>query len=538
MSLAHFAICVQEERSRVTGADPASVVSSLMFSAKQLHHAVRALATRRLFHSEVHNKTLVQSTAFINGRWVEAHSKERFAVIDPSTDEEIAHVATMSRVETNEAVAAAFAAQKEWRRTTPATRSALLKKWYAAIVSHTDDLAVIASVESGKPLLEAKGEVAYAAGFIDFYAHEIMHASGFLPSTSARDHKIMACKEPVGVCGILTPWNFPLAMITRKLGPCLAAGCTAVVKPAAETPLSALALAKLAQDVGMPPGVINVVPASHDKSAEIGETLTGSREVRKISFTGSTRVGRLLMKQSAKTVKRLSLELGGNAPFIVFEDADLDKALDGLVGSKFRNTGQTCVCSNRMFIHESIYDDFAAKLVERVKQLKMGLPREDGVKLGPLISHSALLKTSELVEDALTNGARALIGGKRSAIGRNFYEATVLADVDNTMRVWSEEIFGPIVPLFKFSSEEEVVEMANATEAGLAGYFFSQNLSRTWRVASALECGMVGVNTGAISNVQAPFGGVKQSGLGREGSSMGLEEYQETKMICVGGLDI
>lgn len=509
-----------------------------MLSAKQLHLVVLPSAARRFFHSEVHNKALLQSTAFINGQWIEAHSNERFAVIDPSTDEEIAHVATMSHVETNEAVAAAFAAQKEWRRTTPAARSALLKKWHAAIVLHTEDLAVIASVESGKPLLEAKGEVAYAAGFIDFYAHEVMHASGFLPSTSARDHKIMACKEPVGVCGILTPWNFPLAMITRKLGPCLAAGCTAVVKPAAETPLSALALAKLAEDVGMPPGVINVVPAPHDKSAEIGEALTSSRDVRKISFTGSTRVGRLLMEQSAKTVKRLSLELGGNAPFIVFEDADLDKALDGLIASKFRNTGQTCVCSNRIFVHESIYDDFAAKLVERVKQLKMGPPREEGVKLGPLIGHNALLKTSELVKDAVTNGATALVGGKRSDTGRNFYEATVLTNVNNAMRVWSEEIFGPIVPLFKFSTEEEVIEMANGTESGLAGYFFSQSLSRTWRVASALECGMVGVNTGAISNVQAPFGGVKQSGLGREGSSMGLEEYQETKMICVGGLEI
>ncbi|CAI5741057.1 unnamed protein product [Hyaloperonospora brassicae] len=507
-------------------------------SAKSLRCATAHSTARRLFHSEVQHKALLQSTGFINGQWVEAHAHERFAVTDPSTDTAIAHVASMGRLETREAVAAACAAQKEWRRTTPAFRSALLQKWYAAIGSHADDLALIASLESGKPLLEARGEVAYAAGFIDFYAHEIMRASGFLPSPSARDHKIMACKEPVGVCGILTPWNFPLAMVTRKLGPCLAAGCTVVVKPAAETPLSALALAKLAEDVGLPPGVLNVVPAAHDKSAEIGETLTSSQDVRKISFTGSTRVGRLLMEQSAKTVKRLSLELGGNAPFIVFEDADVDKALDGLIASKFRNTGQTCVCSNRVFVHESIYDEFAAKLVERVKQLKMGPPRQEGVKLGPLIGHSALLKTSELVEDAVKNGAMALVGGKRSDLGRNFYEATVLANVDDTMRVWSEEIFGPIVPLFRFSSEEEVIEMANGSEAGLAGYFFSQNLSRTWRVASALECGMVGVNTGAISNVQAPFGGVKQSGLGREGSSMGLEEYQETKMICVGGLEI
>ncbi|KAH7476387.1 hypothetical protein PRIC1_000393 [Phytophthora ramorum] len=510
-----------------------------MLSSK-IHRSVlpsASLATRRFFHAEVHNKELIQSAGFINGKWVEAHSNKHFAVMDPSTDKEIARVANMGRVETHEAIAAALAAQKKWRKTTPAARSVLLKKWHAAIVANTEDLAVIASVESGKPLPEAKGEVAYAAGFIDFYAHEIMHSGGFLPSTSAPDHKILAIKEPVGVCGIVTPWNFPLAMITRKLGPCLAAGCTAVVKPAAETPLSALALAKLAEDVGIPAGVINVVPSPNDKAAEVGGALTSSHDVRKISFTGSTRVGKLLMEQSAETVKRVSLELGGNAPFIVFEDADVDKALDGLMASKFRNTGQTCVCSNRIFIHASIYDEFAAKLVERVKKLKMGPPREEGVNLGPLIGPNAFLKTSELVEDAVTNGATALVGGKRSDIGRNFYEATVLAHVDDTMRVWSEEIFGPVVPLFKFSTEEDVIEMANGTEAGLAGYFFSQDLSRTWRVAAALDCGMIGVNTGVISNVQAPFGGVKQSGLGREGSFMGLDEYQETKMVCMGGLE-
>ncbi|CAI5742181.1 unnamed protein product [Peronospora destructor] len=493
--------------------------------------------SHRLFHNEaLHNKELLQSAGFINGKWVEAHSNNRFAVIDPSTDKEIAHVANMGRAETNDAIAAAVNAQKKWRKTTPAARSVLLKKWHAAIVNNTDDLAIIASVESGKPLLEAKNEVAYAASFIDFYAHEIMHSNGFVASPSSPNHKIFAIKEPVGVCGIVTPWNFPLAMITRKLGPCLAAGCTAVVKPAAETPLSALALVKLAADVGIPPGVINIVPSPSDKAAEVGGALTSNRDVRKISFTGSTRIGKLLMEQSADTVKRLSLELGGNAPFIVFEDADLDHAMDGLIASKFRNTGQTCVCSNRIFIHASIYGEFAAKLVERVKKLKMGPPREEDVNLGPLIGHNAFLKTSELVEDAITKGATALVGGKSSDIGRNFYEATVLADVNSTMRVWSEEVFGPVVPLFKFSTEEEVTEMANGTEAGLAGYFFSQNQSRTWRVAAALECGMIGVNTGMISNAQSPFGGVKQSGLGREGSFMGLEEYQETKMVCLGGL--
>lgn len=418
-------------------------------------------------------------------------------------------------------------------------RSALLKKWHAAIREHTDDLATIASAESGKPLAEAKGEVAYANGFIDYYAHEIMHTDGFMVAPSAPGQRMMAVKEPVGVCGIITPWNFPLAMITRKLGPCLAAGCTAVVKPASETPLSALALAKLAEEVGIPAGVINVVPAPHGKASEVGSALTSSPDVRKISFTGSTRIGKLLMEQSAATVKRVSFELGGNAPFIVFEDADLDKAIDGLMISKFRNTGQTCVCTNRIFLHDSIYDEFTRRLVERVKQLKMGMPRDDGTQVGPLISQPAFNKTSELVEDAVSKGAKAVTGGKAAAhIGKNYYEPTVLADVNESMRVWREEIFGPIAPLFKFSTEEQVLEMANCTEAGLAGYFYTENLSRAWRVASELECGMVGVNTGLVSNVQAPFGGIKQSGLGREGSPLGLDEYTETKFVCMGGLDL
>lgn len=395
---------------------------------------------------------------------------------------------------------------------------------------------MIASAESGKPLQEAKGEVAYAAGFIDYYAHEILHSAGFVVPPGAQGQQILAVKEPVGVCGIITPWNFPLAMITRKLGPCLAAGCTAVVKPASETPLSALAIARLAQDAGIPPGVINVVTSPHEHSAEIGETLSLSNDVRKLSFTGSTRVGKLLMQQSASNVKRLSLELGGNAPFIVFDDADVDAAVDGLMVSKFRNTGQTCVCSNRVFVQSAIYKAFTDKLVAKVNSLKIGQPRADGTQLGPLISHAAFQKTSELVADAVSKGAKALTGGKSSAEGKNFYEATVLSGVDNTMRVWEEEIFGPIAPLFEFSTEEEVIEKANCTEAGLAGYFYTRNLSRAWRVAKELECGMVGVNTGLVSNVQAPFGGVKQSGLGREGSPLGLDEYTETKLICMAGL--
>ncbi|KAJ0398515.1 hypothetical protein P43SY_004094 [Pythium insidiosum] len=487
---------------------------------------------RRFIHSEVKNTELLRTQGLINGQWVEAQSEAHFSVMDPSTDREVARVTAMGQEETVAAIQAAKDAFRTWKKTTPHARSVLLKKWHDAIRKHAEDLALITSAECGKPLAEAKGEVAYAAGFIDFYAHEIMHSAGFMVPTSVRGMQMMAVKEPVGVCGIITPWNFPLAMITRKLGPLLAAGCTAVVKPAAETPLSALALAKLAQDVGIPSGVINVVPAPVEKAAEIGETLSTHPDVRKLSFTGSTRVGKLLMQQSASTVKRLSLELGGNAPFIVFEDADVAAAVDGLIASKFRNTGQTCVCSNRVFIHESIAKEFTAALVERVEKLKLGPPRAPGVQLGPLISPAAFQKTRALVADALSHGATALTGGAPAPhLGANFFEPTVLVNVNDSMRIAHEEIFGPVVPLFTFRDEADVVARANGTDAGLAGYFYSRDLSRVWRVAAALEVGMVGVNTGSISNVQAPFGGVKQSGLGREGSFVGLDEYVETKLI-------
>ncbi|RLN97987.1 hypothetical protein BBJ28_00025232 [Nothophytophthora sp. Chile5] len=416
-------------------------------------------------------------------------------------------------------------------------RVCLLKKWLTAITANINDLALIASSECGKPLAEAKWEVEYAAGVIDYFAHEVVRSSGFLIGPSQPDQKIMVTKEPVGVCGIVTPWNFPYAIVGLNLGPCLAAGCTAVIKPAAETPLSMLALAKLAKEAGIPAGVLNVVTAPRESSAEIGCVLTESVDVRKISFTGSIQVGKLLMGQSAASVKRVSLELGGNAPFIVFEDADLDKALDGLMTTKFMNTGQACIASNRVFLHSTIYDEFATKLVERVKALKMGVPRVEGVQLGPLIGPTAVQKVAGLVDDAMLHGAEALIGGKPSDLGLNFYEATVLSDVDESMRVWREEIFGPVIPLFKFSSEVEVLKKANDTEAGLAGYFFTQDMPRVFRVASELECGMVGVNGGLATHVGAPFGGVKQSGIGRENSPEGLEEYLETKMMCIGGLN-
>ncbi|RLN79082.1 hypothetical protein BBJ28_00006961 [Nothophytophthora sp. Chile5] len=356
-------------------------------------------------------------------------------------------------------------------------------------------------------------------------------------SPSLPDQKVMVTKEPVGVCGIVTSWNFSLAMVTRKLGPCLAAGCTAVVKPSAKTPLSALALAKLAEEVGIPAGVINVVPSSHDKAAEVGEALTTSDDVRKIVFTGSTQVGKLLMQHSAASAKRISLELSGNAPFIVFEDADVGKALDGLMASKFRPTVQTCMHTNRIFIHEDIYDEFATKLVERVRKLKMGLPRDEAVHLGPLISSTAFQKTADLVDDAVKNGAKVLVGGKPDGHGKNFYEPTVLVNVDETMHVWSEEIIGPVIPLFEFSSEKEVLGMANEAKANLAGCFFSRDLARAWRVAAALECDAMGVNTCSIPNMQTRFGGVTQSGVGRGGSRLGLEEFQDTKMVYIGGLE-
>ncbi|DAZ95878.1 TPA: hypothetical protein N0F65_009080, partial [Lagenidium giganteum] len=503
------------------------------------HRALQAssLPMLRGFHDDVRKRDLVQTQGFIGGKWVEAQSGSHFAVIDPSTDKEVARVAEMGKSDAAAAVAAAKQAQKTWGHTTAQARSILLKKWHDAIRANMDDLALITSAECGKPYAEAKGEVAYAAGFIDYYAHEVMHSAGFVVPTSVKGQHMMATKEPVGVCAIITPWNFPLAMITRKLGPCLAAGCTAVVKPAAETPLSALALAKLAEEAGIPAGVINIVPSPHAKTPEVGELLATSSDVRKLSFTGSTRVGKLLMQQSAANVKRLSLELGGNAPFIVFDDADIDAAVEGLMQSKFRNTGQTCVCSNRVFVHASIYDEFTEKFIERVRALKIGLPRDSGVQIGPLISPTAFQKTYDLVNDALSNGAQALAGGRPSSVGKNFFEPTVLINVNDTMRVWQEEIFGPVVPLFKFSTEEEVLEQANCTEAGLAGYFYTQNLSRVYRFSRALEVGMVGVNTGMVSSVQAPFGGVKQSGLGREGSPLGIEEYQETKLLSLGGLN-
>lgn len=385
-------------------------------------------------------------------------------------------------------------------------------------------------------MAEAKWEVEFAVGVIEYSSHEIVRSSGFLISPTQPTQKVLMMKAPVGVCGIITPWNFPYAILGLSLGPPLAAGCTTVIKPAGETPLSMLALAKLAEDVGFPPGVINVVTAPRERSEEVGRVLTSSPDIKKIAFTGSTQVGKWLMRHSSETVKRLSFELGGNAPFIVFEDADLEKSLDGLIRTKFSNTGQACIASNRVFVHSSVYKTFASKIVEQVKSLEMGSPLERDVQLGPLIGRSAVKKVTDLVEDAVAKGANVLVGGKTSDLGKNFYEATVLTDVGESMRIWREEIFGPVIPLFVFSSEEEVVQKANDTVTGLAGYFYTQDVARIFRVASELECGMVGVNSELVTHVGAPFGGVKESGIGRAGSPEGLEEYLETKMVCIGGL--
>ncbi|WP_199542353.1 NADP-dependent succinate-semialdehyde dehydrogenase [Paraburkholderia kururiensis] len=482
---------------------------------------------------KLNDPSLLQTKAYLAGEWQGADDGSTFDVVNPATGERIASVPRMGAQETRRAIAAANAAWPAWRAKTAKERSQVLRKWYDLMVQHADDLALILTTEQGKPLAEAKGEILYAASFIEWFAEEGKRVYGDTIPTPAGDKRIVVTKEPVGVCAAITPWNFPAAMITRKVGPAMAAGCPIVVKPAEATPLSALALAVLAERAGVPKGVFSVVTG--DPKA-IGGELTGNTTVRKLSFTGSTQVGRLLMAQCAPTVKKVSLELGGNAPFIVFDDADLDAAVAGAIASKYRNSGQTCVCTNRFYVHERVYDAFAAKLQEAVMQLKVGRGTEPGVVQGPLINEAAVLKVESHIEDALAKGARVLTGGKRHALGHGFFEPTVLADVTPAMKVAREETFGPLAPLFRFSSDEEVIRLANDTEFGLASYFYSRDIGRVWRVAEALEYGMVGINTGLISNEVAPFGGVKQSGLGREGSHYGIDDYVVIKYLCMGGV--
>ncbi|SAL09136.1 NAD-dependent succinate-semialdehyde dehydrogenase [Caballeronia telluris] len=475
--------------------------------------------------------TLVRKGHYIDGAWIE--SKETYPVRNPATGEIIADVAKAGAQETRQAIDAAQKAFPAWRALTAKERGARVKRWGELMLARRDALAELLTREQGKPLAEARGEVAYAASFFEWFAEEAKRSYGDVIPSPKPDSKIIVTREPVGVVAAITPWNFPLAMITRKAGPALAAGCTMVLKPSEETPLSALALAVLAEEAGIPPGVFNVV--SGDPIA-IGATLTASPVVRKLSFTGSTRVGKLLAAQSAETLKKLSLELGGNAPFIVFDDADLDAAVQGAMASKFRNTGQTCVCVNRFYVQDGIYDAFTRRLAEAVNQLRVGEALKGEVDQGPLINKPALAKVQKHVDDALEHGATVLTGGRPHSLGGTFYEPTVLTDANEDMLIAQEETFGPVAACFRFETEAEVVERANDTPFGLSAYFYTRDLGRAWRVAEALESGMVGINEGIISTEVAPFGGVKQSGLGREGSKYGLDEYVELKYMMISGL--
>jgi succinate-semialdehyde dehydrogenase/glutarate-semialdehyde dehydrogenase len=474
--------------------------------------------------------SLLKDQCFVDGVWIGSPEVE---VIDPASGATIAAVPNFGADETRQAIKAAEAALAGWRARTAAQRSAILRRWFQAILEATDDLALILSSEQGKPIAEARGEIAYAASFIEWFAEEAKRTYGEVIPSPRADARLVVIQQPVGVTAAITPWNFPAAMITRKAGPALAAGCTMVLKPAMQTPLTALALAALAQRSGVSDGVLNVLTG---RAREIGGELTSNPAVRKISFTGSTEVGRLLMQESAATVKKMSMELGGNAPFIVFDDADIDAAVEGAMLSKYRNSGQTCVCVNRIYVQRGIADAFIEKLANAVKGLRVGPGIEEGVTQGPLIDSAAVAKVEEHVADALARGATLVLGGRRHALGGTFFEPTVLAGCSTDMLVAHEETFGPVASVFVFDEEDEAIRLANASEFGLAGYFYSRDIGRVWRVAEALECGMVGINTGLISNEVAPFGGIKQSGVGREGSSHGIADYLELKYLCMAGI--
>jgi succinate-semialdehyde dehydrogenase/glutarate-semialdehyde dehydrogenase len=477
--------------------------------------------------------TLFRDRCFIDGQWVEADSRARFQVDNPADGSLVGTAPDMGAAEAKRAVEAANAALPAWRALPAKERSAVLRKWFDLMVANADDLAALLTAEQGKPLAEAKGEVLYGASFIEWFAEEAKRIYGDVIPSPTTDKRIVVIKQGIGVVAAITPWNFPNAMITRKAGPALAAGCTMVLKPASQTPYSALALAELAARAGVPRGVFNVITGN---ARAIGGEFTSNPIVRKITFTGSTEIGRVLMRQSADQIKKLGLELGGNAPFIVFDDADLDAAAAGAIVSKYRNNGQTCVCANRIYVQDSVYDAFAAKLAEKVRALKVGNGTDAGVVLGPLIDDAAVAKVEEHVRDAVAKGAKVTVGGKRHALGGRFYEPTVLTGVTKEMKVSTEETFGPVAPLFRFKDEADVVAQANDTEFGLASYFYARDLGRVWRVAEALEAGIVGVNTGLISTEVAPFGGVKQSGVGREGSKYGIDDFVQIKYISMGGV--
>ena len=476
---------------------------------------------------------LFREQCYIDGAWVAADSKKTFAVDNPATGETIGNVPDMGSAETKRAIEAADKAWPAWRAKTAKERAAILRRWFDLMMASQDDLGLILTTEQGKPLAEAKGEIAYGASFVEWFAEEAKRVYGDVIPPHQPDKRILVLKQPIGVSAMITPWNFPNAMITRKAAPALAAGCTVVIKPAEQTPFSALAMAELAERAGIPKGVFNVITGD---APSIGKEMCANPTVRKVSFTGSTEVGRILMRQSADTIKKLSLELGGNAPFIVFDDADLDAAVDGAIASKYRNAGQTCVCANRIYVQDEVYDAFAAKLAEKVKQFKVGVGTETGVVIGPLIDQQGMKKVEEHVADATAKGAKVMLGGKPHSRGGLFFEPTILTGVTQQMRVSNEETFGPVAPLYRFKTDDEAIAMANATEFGLAGYFYSRDIGRVFRAAEQMETGMVCVNSGILSTEIAPFGGVKQSGLGREGSKYGIEEYLEIKYLMLGGI--
>ncbi|MGH8736271.1 MAG: NADP-dependent succinate-semialdehyde dehydrogenase [Burkholderiales bacterium] len=476
---------------------------------------------------------LFREQCYIDGAWVAADSKKTFPVDNPATGETIGSVPDMGVAETRRAIEAADKAWPAWRARTAKERAAILRKWFELMMANQEDLALILTTEQGKPLAEAKGEIAYGASFVEWFAEEGKRVYGDVIPQHHADKRILVLKQPIGVAAMITPWNFPNAMITRKAAPALAAGCTVVIKPAEQTPFSALAIAELAERAGIPKGVFNLVTGD---APAIGKEMCANPTVRKLSFTGSTEVGRILMRQSADTIKKLSLELGGNAPFIVFDDADLDAAVEGAIASKYRNAGQTCVCANRIYVQDKVYDSFAAKLAEKVKHFAVGAGTEPGVVIGPLIDQQGMKKVEEHVADATAKGAKVILGGKPHSRGGLFFQPTILTGVTQAMRVSNEETFGPVAPLYRFRTEEEAIAMANDTEFGLAGYFYSRDIGRIFRVAERMETGMVCVNSGILSTEVAPFGGVKQSGLGREGSKYGIEEYLEVKYLMLGGI--
>jgi succinate-semialdehyde dehydrogenase/glutarate-semialdehyde dehydrogenase len=478
---------------------------------------------------------LFKQDAFINGQWISASDGiGSFTVDNPATGQIIANVANLGPQQAEQAIKAADQALAGWKALLGKERAAIMRKWFELIIANANDLASLMTLEQGKPLIEARGEVTYGASFIEWFAEEAKRVTGAIPSTTWADKRLMVLKQPIGVCAAITPWNFPVAMITRKIAPAMAAGCTVVIKPAEQTPLCALAIAELAVRAGVPAGVINVVTADANQSIAIGKVLCESTTVRHLSFTGSTEVGRILMAQCAPTVKKIALELGGHAPFIVFDDANIDAAVQGAIASKYRNSGQTCVCANRFYVHKKVHDEFVTKFAQASKAIKVGNGMDQGITQGPLIDQQGIEKVERHVADAIEKGARLITGGKRTEANKMFFEPTILANVKTNMLITYEETFGPVAPVIPFESDEEVTQLANSSQFGLASYFYSRDIGRIWKVAEALEFGMVAINTGLFSNEVAPFGGVKQSGLGREGSSWGIDEYLEMKYLCVG----